>query len=146
MDAAAGLGALFVSSFVSATLFPGGSEAVLWGVVHADQSLLWPAILMATAGNTLGGLSSYVLGRVLPQRQHPARDRLAAPTWSARPAAVVAAGHRRRALRGRRLVAHESSASCGLHRRRQVRALLRGRGHDVNAPVNSLSNLRSHPA
>ena len=69
MDAAAGLGALFVSSFVSATLFPGGSEAVLWGVVHADQSLLWPAILMATAGNTLGGLSSYVLGRVLPQRQ-----------------------------------------------------------------------------
>ena len=29
--AVAGLGALFVSSFVSATLLPGGSEAVLWG-------------------------------------------------------------------------------------------------------------------
>jgi membrane protein YqaA with SNARE-associated domain len=69
VDAAAGLGALFVSSFVSATLFPGGSEAVLWGVVHADNSLLWPAILVATAGNTLGGLSSYVLGRVLPRGQ-----------------------------------------------------------------------------
>jgi membrane protein YqaA with SNARE-associated domain len=69
VDAAAGLGALFVSSFVSATLFPGGSEAVLWGVVHGDHSLLWRAILVATAGNTLGGLTSYLLGRVLPQRQ-----------------------------------------------------------------------------
>jgi len=69
VDAAAGLGALFVSSFVSATLFPGGSEAVLWGVVHADRSLLWPAIFVATAGNTLGGLTSYVLGRVLPRRE-----------------------------------------------------------------------------
>jgi len=69
VDAAAGLGALFVSSFVSATVLPGGSEALLWGIVHADNSLFWPAILVATAGNTLGGLSSYVLGRVLPQRQ-----------------------------------------------------------------------------
>jgi membrane protein YqaA with SNARE-associated domain len=42
---------------------------VLWGVVHTDRSLLWPAILVATAGNTLGGLTSYVLGRVLPPRE-----------------------------------------------------------------------------
>jgi len=68
VDAAAGLGALFVSSFVSATLLPGGSEAVLWTVVRSDHGLLWPAIGVATAGNTLGGLTSYALGRVLPRR------------------------------------------------------------------------------
>lgn len=69
MDPVAGLGALFVSSFVSATLLPGGSEAVLWAVVRGDHSLLWPAIAVATTGNTLGGLTSYLLGRLLPQRK-----------------------------------------------------------------------------
>lgn len=60
------LGALFLSSFLAATLLPGGSEAVLFGVLKFDPALLWPALGLATFGNTLGGLSSYLLGRFLP--------------------------------------------------------------------------------
>ena len=35
-----GLSAIFVTSFVSATLLPLGSEAALLGVVHVDRTLL----------------------------------------------------------------------------------------------------------
>ncbi|MBS4095698.1 MAG: DedA family protein [Sulfuricella sp.] len=66
------LGALFVSSFLAATLLPGGSEAVLFGVLKFDPALLWPALSLATLGNTLGGMSSYLLGRFLPE-QKPGR-------------------------------------------------------------------------
>lgn len=62
------MGALFLSSFLAATLLPGGSEAVLFGVLKLDVALLWPALGLATLGNTLGGMSSYLLGRILPQR------------------------------------------------------------------------------
>lgn len=69
MSESAGLWALFVSSFLAATLLPGGSEAVLFGVLKLHPSQLWPALAVATLGNTLGGLSSYVIGRVIPPRQ-----------------------------------------------------------------------------
>lgn len=62
------LGALFLSSFLAATLLPGGSEAVLFGVLKLDGGLLWPALTLATLGNTLGGMTSYLLGRLLPRR------------------------------------------------------------------------------
>ncbi len=62
------LGALFLSSFLAATLLPGGSEAVLFGVLKFDPALLWPALTLATLGNTLGGMSSYLLGRLVPER------------------------------------------------------------------------------
>lgn len=67
MDAAAGLWTLFASSFLAATLLPGGSEAVLFGVLKMHPELAPEAIAVATVGNTLGGLSSYVIGRLLPQ-------------------------------------------------------------------------------
>ena len=60
---------LFASSFLAATLLPGGSEAVLFGILRAHPQLYWPALLVATAGNTLGGMSSYLVGRVIPQRR-----------------------------------------------------------------------------
>ena len=60
--------ALFASSFLAATLLPGGSEAVLFGILRAHPQLYWQALLVATAGNTLGGMSSYLVGRVIPQR------------------------------------------------------------------------------
>lgn len=63
------LGGLFLSSFLAATLLPGGSEAVLFGVLKLNPGLLWPALALATLGNTLGGMSSYLLGRVLPERR-----------------------------------------------------------------------------
>lgn len=68
MDNSASLGALFVSSFLAATLLPGGSEAVLYGVLQYHPELRWPALAVATLGNTLGGLSSYLIGRLIPQK------------------------------------------------------------------------------
>jgi membrane protein YqaA with SNARE-associated domain len=63
-----GLAGLFVASFLAATLLPGGSEAVLLGVValHPEQAV--PALLLATLGNTLGGMTTYWMGRALPQK------------------------------------------------------------------------------
>ena len=58
----AGLGALLVVSFVSATLLPVGSEAALFGLLKLNPELFWPAILVATAGNTLGGAISWATG------------------------------------------------------------------------------------
>ncbi len=66
MDAPGTLGALFVSSFLAATLLPGGSEVVLFGVLKLHPGQLWPALAVATLGNTLGGLSSYLIGRLIP--------------------------------------------------------------------------------
>lgn len=68
---ATGLWALGVASFVSATLLPGGSEVALIAVLHRHPASLWPAIAVATAGNTLGAMVSYGLGRLLPNRVSP---------------------------------------------------------------------------
>ncbi len=57
-----GLPALFVVALVSATLLPMGSEPVLFAVVKLDPALFWPAVLVATAGNTLGGAISWWMG------------------------------------------------------------------------------------
>ena len=66
-----GLWALFASSFLAATLLPGGSEVVLFAVLKAEPQSLWTALAVATVGNTLGGMSSYLIGRLLPQRSKP---------------------------------------------------------------------------
>ena len=60
---------LFASSLLAATLLPGGSEAVLFGVLKLHPGQYWPALVVATIGNTLGGMSSYLIGRVLPQKK-----------------------------------------------------------------------------
>jgi membrane protein YqaA with SNARE-associated domain len=67
MDVTAGLWALFASSFLAATLLPGGSEAVLLTVLTAHPDSAVAAVAAATLGNTLGGLLSYLLGRLIPQ-------------------------------------------------------------------------------
>ena len=69
MDEQSSLIALFTSSFLAATLLPGGSEAVLAGVLIAYPGLYWQALALATIGNTLGGMSSYLIGRFLPDEQ-----------------------------------------------------------------------------
>ncbi|MEP6874381.1 MAG: YqaA family protein [Burkholderiales bacterium] len=50
-----GLSTVFVVAFVSATLLPLGSEPAVFGLVKLNPELFWPAVLVATAGNTLGG-------------------------------------------------------------------------------------------
>ena len=52
---------LFVSAFLSATLLPGGSEAVLMLRLQDAPSALQP-ILIATAGNLAGSLLTYAIG------------------------------------------------------------------------------------
>jgi membrane protein YqaA with SNARE-associated domain len=74
------LGGLFAASFLAATLLPGGSEIVLAGVIMRDATLFWPALGVATVGNTLGGMSSYLLGRLLP-RLKPGRQFDTAMDW-----------------------------------------------------------------
>ncbi|MGH8761900.1 MAG: YqaA family protein [Nitrosospira sp.] len=69
MDEQSSLLALFTSSFLAATLLPGGSEAVLFGVLKAYPQLYWPALGVASLGNVLGGMSSYVIGRFLPDEK-----------------------------------------------------------------------------
>lgn len=62
MAETASLWTLFFSSFLASTILPGGSEIVLGYAAsqhHASLSLLW---IIATLGNTLGGLTSWVLG------------------------------------------------------------------------------------
>lgn len=68
MNEAASLWALFASSFLAATLLPGGSEFALAAVLQVYPQQYWPALAVATLGNTLGGMSSYLLGRIIPQR------------------------------------------------------------------------------
>jgi membrane protein YqaA with SNARE-associated domain len=69
MDEQSSLLALLASSFFAATLLPGGSEAVLFGVLKAHPQLYWPALGVASLGNTLGGMSSYLIGRFLPNEK-----------------------------------------------------------------------------
>jgi membrane protein YqaA with SNARE-associated domain len=65
------LGGLFASSFISATLLPGGSEVVLWSVVREWPDHVLAALVAATFGNTLGGMTSYAAGRFVPRRDLP---------------------------------------------------------------------------
>jgi len=57
-----GLSTVFIVAFISATLLPVGSEPAVFGLVKLNPELLWPAILVATAGNTLGGAVSWWMG------------------------------------------------------------------------------------
>lgn len=56
------LPALFVISLVSATLLPMGSEPAVFAVVKTNPALFWPAIVVATLGNSIGGVISYGMG------------------------------------------------------------------------------------
>ncbi|WP_420177375.1 YqaA family protein [Kerstersia gyiorum] len=57
-----GLSAIFIVSLVSATLLPLGSEPVVFGYLSLTPHMFWPAMLVATAGNTIGGGISYAMG------------------------------------------------------------------------------------
>ena len=64
---------LFAASFAAATLFPLPSEAALFAYLKAYPDQLAPAVTVATVGNTAGGMTSYLLGRVLPQHKLDSR-------------------------------------------------------------------------
>jgi membrane protein YqaA with SNARE-associated domain len=60
---------LFLSAFVSATLFPGGSEALLVGLMVSGDYAIAGLVLVATLGNVLGSVVNWGLGRWLVQFQ-----------------------------------------------------------------------------
>ncbi|MGL4472963.1 MAG: YqaA family protein [Shewanella sp.] len=55
---------MFMASFLAATLLPGGSEVLLAILLANDGALWWQLVLAATVGNTLGSMTSYLLGFV----------------------------------------------------------------------------------
>jgi len=63
------LASLFASSFLSATLLPGNSEVVLVAMLLSGVSQPWLLVVIATMGNSLGGLTNVILGRFFPLRE-----------------------------------------------------------------------------
>jgi membrane protein YqaA with SNARE-associated domain len=67
VTAESGLWGLLLASFLSATLLPGGSEVLLWGLLQLHPEQYWPALGLATLGNTAGGMVSWWCGYALPR-------------------------------------------------------------------------------
>jgi membrane protein YqaA with SNARE-associated domain len=59
---------LFLAAFAAATLLPLPSEAALYGYLqlHPESAVL--AVVTATVGNTAGGMTTYALGRLVPEK------------------------------------------------------------------------------
>jgi len=70
MDAS--LWSLFVSAFLSSTLLPGGSEVVLAYLASNETHSPLMLLLVAAVGNTLGGMTSLGIGRLIAYK-YPAR-------------------------------------------------------------------------
>lgn len=69
-ETSVGIWGLFLSSFVSSTIAPGGSEAVLAYMVTAGHYQIEYLIAVASIGNTLGALTTWWLG-VLAAKKFP---------------------------------------------------------------------------
>ena len=57
-----GLSTVFLVAFISATLLPIGSEPAVFGLIKINPDMFWPAVLVASAGNTLGGAVTWWMG------------------------------------------------------------------------------------
>ncbi len=63
-----GMVGLFVSAFVSSTIAPGGSEAVLAYMAASNQHPALQLLLVATVGNTLGAMTTWGLGHLAAKK------------------------------------------------------------------------------
>jgi len=68
---------LFFSAFISSTLFPGGSEAVLAYLASDTKGSLLLLVMVATLGNTLGAMTSWGIGYLISTRY--STERLSKP-------------------------------------------------------------------
>jgi membrane protein YqaA with SNARE-associated domain len=68
-ELAAPLLTLFAASFLAATLVPLPSEAALFAYLQLNPDRAALAVAVATLGNTAGGMTSYLIGRLVPQRK-----------------------------------------------------------------------------
>lgn len=64
---------LAAAAFLAATLVPLPSEAALFAYLklHPEHTAL--AVAVATAANTAGGMTTYLVGRLIPQKKLDAR-------------------------------------------------------------------------
>ena len=79
-----GLTTVFVVAIVSATLLPMGSEFAVFGLLKLSPELFWPAMFVATAGNTIGGAISWWMGygaETLYERMKHKRAEMKALAW-----------------------------------------------------------------
>jgi membrane protein YqaA with SNARE-associated domain len=63
-----GLWGLFASAFISSTIAPGGSEAVLAYMVAKGLYSSQVLLIVATTGNTLGALTTWGLGMMAAKK------------------------------------------------------------------------------
>lgn len=68
LDESAGLWSLFISAFISSTLLPGGSEVLLLYLASQTEQSISALWFVASLGNTLGGITSLLLGWWLSRR------------------------------------------------------------------------------
>jgi len=57
-----GLPAVFLIALISATLLPLGSEPAVFAYVKMAPEMFWPCIVVATAGNVIGGMIDWWMG------------------------------------------------------------------------------------
>jgi len=73
-----GLSTVFLIAFIASTLVPLGSEPAVFGLVKLNHVLFWPAVLVATAGATLGGALTWWMGygaeRAYEHLTHKSKD------------------------------------------------------------------------
>jgi len=63
------LAGLFIAAFAAATLIPFPSEAALFAYLKAYPERTALAVTVATLGNTAGGMTSYLVGRLIPRKE-----------------------------------------------------------------------------
>lgn len=61
---------LFLSALVAATMLPLQSEVVLAGLLALSEQPVWALIAAATAGNVLGSVINWLLGRYIEHFRH----------------------------------------------------------------------------
>ena len=80
-----GLSTVFIVALISATLLPMGSEFAVIGLVKLNPALFWPAVAVATVGNTMGGAITWWMGygaeRVYENMAHRKPAELKALRW-----------------------------------------------------------------
>lgn len=64
---------MFLASFLAATVVPFSSEAILFGYLKLHPEYTALAVALATIGNTAGGMTTYLIGRLLPERKPDTR-------------------------------------------------------------------------
>ena len=79
----ADLAALFAATFLAATLIPLPSEAALFAYVAVHPERVALAVATATVGNTAGGMTCYLLGRFIPQKDFDPRALALLRRWGA---------------------------------------------------------------